>query len=186
MQQQDARAGTPITDETIFMISTKAMLVSQRFPTTNEKWEELGKSAQTCGKWKGIYKKVDNQAMIKHQAAGGCDQFGVSVLGAGAGGAVAPGRGITIDELEGCFDSLDTAATTRKITMDELVKANSTLILSIAELTTTNNRLTKEVASLSQEANKYKKGGQDKNGRRVNPAKYCPNCKQETCHYPYD
>ena len=64
--------------------------------------------------------------------------------------------------------------------LDELVKTNYTLTSSITELVATNTRLTKEVASLSQEVKKYKKGGQELNGRRVNPSKYCPNCKRET------
>ena len=42
-QKQAARAGMPITDATLVMIATKAMLATQRFPTTNEKWEELGR-----------------------------------------------------------------------------------------------------------------------------------------------
>ena len=46
-QQQAARAGMRITDETLVMIATKAMLVTQRFPTTNEKSEVLGIYAQT-------------------------------------------------------------------------------------------------------------------------------------------
>ena len=104
--------------------------------------------------------------MAKHQAVGGRDQFGGAVLRAGVGGAAAPGGGgspVTIDELEGCFDSLATATTTGKSMLDELVKSNSTLTLSIAELTATSTRLTMEVESLSQELNKYKKGGQDNN-----------------------
>ena len=98
------------------------------------------------------------------------------------------GRGtpVKIDELEGCFDSLATAATTGKKKLDELVKTNSTLTSSITELAAMNTRLTKEVASLSQEVNKYKKWGQEINGQRVNQAKYFPNCKRDTWHDPDD
>ena len=115
---------------------------------------------------------------MKRQAAGGQDQFVGDVLKAGAGGAAAPDRRVTpstIDELEGCFDSLATAATTGKTMLDELVKNNSTLTSSIAELAATNTELTREVAIFSQEVNKCKKGGQEINGRRGNTAKYCPN-----------
>ena len=55
-QQKTARAGMPITDTQLVMISTKAMLATQQFPTTNEKWEELGRSAQTRGQWKELLK----------------------------------------------------------------------------------------------------------------------------------
>ena len=46
-QQQDSRAGMPITDATLVMIVSKAMLATQRFPTTKEKCEDIGISAQT-------------------------------------------------------------------------------------------------------------------------------------------
>ena len=65
----------PITYATLFMIATKAMLASQRFRMTNEEWEEIGKSSQTWGKWKELYKKAEKQAGVKFQAAGGSDQF---------------------------------------------------------------------------------------------------------------
>ena len=90
-QQQATRAGTPITDATLVMISTKGMLATQRFPTKNEKWEELGRSAQTWVKWKDLYKKPEKQAKVKRQATGRQDQFGGAVLGAGVGGAAPPG-----------------------------------------------------------------------------------------------
>ena len=93
------------------------------------------------------------------------------------GGRVTP---VTIDELEGYFNSLNTAATTGKTTLDQLVNTNSTLTSSIAESAATNNRLTKEVTILSQEVNKCKKEGQEINSRKGNPAKYCPNCKRDT------
>ena len=104
-----------------------------------------------------MYKKAEKQSRVKRQAAGRQEQFGRALLEARAGGAANPGgRGtfVTIDELEGCFDSLATAATTRKTTLDELVNTNSTLTSSITELATTNTQLTKEVVSLLQEAKK--------------------------------
>ena len=52
--QQAARSGMPITDATLVMISTKAMLATHKFPTTNDNREELGRSAQTWGKWKHL------------------------------------------------------------------------------------------------------------------------------------
>ena len=94
---------------------------------------------------------------MKREAAGGHDQFGGSLLKARARGAEKPvGRvtPVTFDELEGCFDSLDTEATTWKTTLDELVKTNFALTSSIAELAATNTQLTKDVARFSQEVNK--------------------------------
>ena len=81
----------PITDAMLVMIATKSMLAIQRFLTTSDKWEELGRYAQTWGKWKELYKKAGKQSRVKRQVAGGQDQFGGAMIGAGAGGAAAPG-----------------------------------------------------------------------------------------------
>ena len=126
---------------------------------------------------------------MKCQAAGRQDQFLGSVLKARErGGATTGRRGtpVTIYELEGCFDSLATAATTEKTTLDEFIKTNSTLTSSIAGLADMETRLTKEVASLSHEMNKYKEGVQEINVQRGNPAKYFPNYKRDTWHKPDD
>ena len=131
----------PITDSTLVMIATKAMLATQRFPTTKEKWEELGISAQSWGKWKDLNKKAEKQSRVKRQVASGQDQFGVAVIEARAGGDVTPGRRgtpVIIDELEVCFYSLYIVATTRKKTLDELVNTNSTLTSSIIYLAATS------------------------------------------------
>ena len=72
---------------------------------------------QTWGKWKELNKKAEKKAIVKRQDAGGHDQFGRAVIGAGVGGATAPGGGgttVTIDELEGCFDRLAMAANKEK------------------------------------------------------------------------
>ena len=70
----------PITDETLVMIATKAMLATHRFPTTNKKWEELGRYVQPWVKWKDLYKKSEKKSRVKLQAAGGQDQFRGAVL----------------------------------------------------------------------------------------------------------
>ena len=98
--QQAAISGMSITDAKIVMIATKTMLVTHRSPTTNEKWKDIGRSTNKWGKWKDMYKKVEKQSRVKCQAAGGQDQFGVSILEACTGGAATPGgRGtpVTID-----------------------------------------------------------------------------------------
>ena len=134
-QQQAERASMLIMDSTLVMIATKAMLATQRFPTKDEKCEELGRYVQTWGKWKEMYTKGEKQSRVKRQAACGQDHFGGAVLEARTVGAATPGkRGtpVIIDELEGCFDSLATASTTGETTLDELVNTNSALTSYLA------------------------------------------------------
>ena len=72
-QQKAAREGMPITDSTLVINSTKEILATHRLPTTNVKLEELGRSTQTWGKWKELYKKVEKQKKDKKKATGGQD-----------------------------------------------------------------------------------------------------------------
>ena len=74
----------PITDTTLVIIATRTMLVTQRFPTKDEKWEELRRYVQTWGKWKKLYKKSEKKSRVKRQAVGGQYQFGGAVLEARA------------------------------------------------------------------------------------------------------
>ena len=106
--KQAARVGMPIKYATLVTIAIKLMLATQRFPTTNKKWEDLGRSAHMWGKWKEMYKNQRKKPRVKRQAAGGQKQFGRAVLKVRAGGAANPSRRgtpVTIDELEDCFDS---------------------------------------------------------------------------------
>ena len=83
-------------------------------------------------------------------AADNVEQFGGAGTGGargndgGSGGGAKPPAGrpypVTLDELEGCFDSLAGAAVTGKETLDELVKSNATLAKAITALTETNSR----------------------------------------------
>ena len=57
-------------DATLLMIATKVMLATNRLPKTNNKWEELGRSAQTWGKWKEQYKKAEKQSRVERQTVG--------------------------------------------------------------------------------------------------------------------
>ena len=50
-QLQAARAEMPITDNYLMMVATKAMLSSERFPRSNEDWEDLDKVSKSWMKW---------------------------------------------------------------------------------------------------------------------------------------
>ena len=77
--------------------------------------------------------------------------------GAALGGAVRgkePRAGrptlATVEDLEGCFDSLAGVAVTGKGVLEELVKSNASLTITIVTLTETNARLTKKVKTLTE------------------------------------
>ena len=55
-------------------ITTKAMVSTERYPKTNNDWEDLSKTERTWPKWKTMYRDANNKAKVKKKA---CDaQFG--------------------------------------------------------------------------------------------------------------
>ena len=71
---------------------------------------------------------------------------------------------VTMDELEGCFDSLANAAVTGKDTLESLVNSNSTLTKTNAELSETIKTQVAEIKALkaslaSSKASKKGNGG---------------------------
>ena len=60
--QKKSKQGTgnnPITDATLLLIATNAMLKIGAHPRTMNKWEDLDTSAQTWNAWKTEYKTAD-------------------------------------------------------------------------------------------------------------------------------
>ena len=63
----------------------------------------------------------------------------------------------TLEDLEGCFDSMVEVAVMGKGVLEELVKSNASLTITIATLTDTNAGLSKKVETLKSAL--AKKGG---------------------------
>ena len=72
-QTQFRRANHNITNATLLLMATNAMLIIQRFPRANERWEEKTFQAKIWPAWKILYKEADHQAKISCIAAGGKD-----------------------------------------------------------------------------------------------------------------
>ena len=137
-------------------------------------------------KWCELYKKAYMKETIQIQAGGKeAEQFGGAALGGAVGGKEPPaGRPTpaTVEDLEGCFDSLAGVAVKVKRVLEEMVKSNDSLTITIATLTDSNARLAKNVETLTAVLAKKGGGGVEVPGRE--PGKYFPNCKRETCHKP--
>ena len=120
------------------------MLCNDRFPRANEKWEELASSDSNWTKWKTIDRKAEMAEKVKKTAQGGQDQFGAhgAFKKEGAKGVGVPQ--LSIEALDGYFDSLANAATTEKEKLPELVKSNATL-------TTINTTLTASIAGFQKQ-----------------------------------
>ena len=199
-QQQAKRAKMPIDDATLLMYMTRAMLSTERYPKSKGLWEDLYRVDRIWKEWKAAYTKADSKTIVKRMAADNLEQFGGAATGSacgtsgGSGGGAKPPAGlpspVTLDELEGCFDSLAGAAVTGKETLDKLVKSNTTLAKAIAALTETNSHLAKKVEHQAAELTKRGGGGVKESGgiemRGGNKGSYCPNRKRTIWHTPYN
>ena len=137
-------------------------------------------------KWCKIYKKADMKDTIRIQSGvKEAKQFGRAALGSASRGKEPPAgcpTPATLEELEGCFDSLTGFAVTGKGVLEEMLKFNASLTITISALTNTNARLSKKVENLIAALAKKGGGGGEVPGRE--PGKYCPNSKRGTWYKP--
>ena len=107
--------------------------------------------------------------------------------GGGTGDSKKP---VTMDELEGCFDSLANAAVTGKDTLESLVNSNAALTATNAELSNTIKTQAAKIKSLASSLASIKttkKGNGGGGGSKPKrEQKWCPNCKRDTWHDPDD
>ena len=64
-QRQAGRAGRMIADETLFLFASTAMLTIERFPRTNDDWEESAERDKTWYQWETAYKRAHAKARVK-------------------------------------------------------------------------------------------------------------------------
>jgi hypothetical protein len=201
-QRRAKRAGDDgeyvVTDATLLLIASTAMLKTQQFPRVNDEWEDLPRVGRTWLAWKAMYKRAQAKARVKKLAADGQDQFGG--VAAAAGNArqlqfapVTAPPPPTTNDLAGYFDNLAAAATNEKAVLDQLVASNATLTTTNAEMVDAIKSLQANVQMLRQELLGFKlllANGRGRDGGRGGdrgtgggrPKKLCPNCKREVYH----
>ena len=54
------------------------MLTTERYPQSNNDWEDQSEDQKICTDWKSIYKKVHTKVCVKAQAAEEADKFGAA------------------------------------------------------------------------------------------------------------
>ena len=120
-QKCSNRAGNPIIEDTLLLIATNAMLLTERFPQADERWEDIPKKDLFWMAWKMLYKAVDRKANVKKQVVGGQDQFGAahSTLRKVPEPDQANGPTRLATDLDEYFDALTAATTTENIVLEE-------------------------------------------------------------------
>ena len=134
-QRQVGRARRTITNESLLLFATTAMLTTEIFPRANYYWEECAERDKTWLQWKLAYKKSHAKARIKAQANKGTIKFGAANSTAHQETAPTVENRQKVDyggmkALEGYFDNLAAAAVNEKSVLQQLVLNNNNLAAS--------------------------------------------------------
>ena len=186
-QRQASRAGRAISDDTLLLFASTAMLTSERFPWANNAWEDQAEPDKTWTTWKLAYKQTHAKARVKTQAHRGNTKFGA------ANSAARPedqlpldtqheGASENINTLEGYFTNLAAATTNEKELLNQLVLNNTTLTNSNESLVDLVKKQANDLKNLERELARLKKP----QASARNPPTLCANCKKEGYHQPQD
>ncbi len=74
-QRKVARAGLPITDQTLTILASTALLAADTFPRTTILWEELAPADKTWPAWKAAYLDARKLRANRLRATGGADNL---------------------------------------------------------------------------------------------------------------
>jgi hypothetical protein len=75
-QRKAARACLPITNQTLTVLASIALLAADTFPCTTELWEELDPANTTWATWKTAYLAAHKKRVDRPRATGGADYLG--------------------------------------------------------------------------------------------------------------
>ncbi len=75
-QCKAARARLPVTNQTLTVLASTALLAADTFPRTTELWEELDPASKTWAAWKTAYLAAHKKRANRLRATGGADYLG--------------------------------------------------------------------------------------------------------------
>jgi hypothetical protein len=75
-QRKAARAHLPVTDQTVTVLASTALLAAVTFPRTTELWEELDPADKTWAAWKTAYLAAHKKRANHLCVTGGADYLG--------------------------------------------------------------------------------------------------------------
>jgi hypothetical protein len=135
-QHKAARACLPVTNQTLTVLASTALLAANTFPRTSELWEELDPADKTWAVWKTAYLAAHKKRANRLRATGGADYLGQA--NSAHTTALYPGL---LNSINNALDILASAASNKKAILEELIASNSSLA-------TSNSNLTNQVKTL--------------------------------------
>jgi hypothetical protein len=164
-----ARACMPVTNQTLTVLTSTALLAADTFPRTTELWEELDPADKTWAAWKTAYLAAHKKRANRLRATGGADYLGHA----------SPSHSTTLnpgllDSIDNAFDNLASAASNKKAILEQLITSNSSLSTSNSNLTNQVKTLRDQHAAKSRSGICGVAGSNDPNKRREpDPDGYC-------------
>ncbi len=168
-QCKAARACLPITNQTLTILASTALLAANTFPRTTELWEELDHANKTWAAWKTAYLAAHKKRANHLRAAGGADYLGQ----ASSAHATTLNPGL-LDSIDNALDNLASAASNEKAVLEQLIASNSSLATSNSTLANQVKILRDQLAAKSRGGGGRGGGSNNPNKRRgPDPAGYC-------------
>ncbi len=149
-QRKAARACLPVTNQTLTILASTALLAADTFPCTTELWEELDPANKTWAAWKTAYLAAHKKRADRLHATGGADYLGQA--NSAPTTTLNPGL---LDSIDNALNNLASAASNEKAILEQLIASNSSLA-------TSNSNLTNQVKTLHDQLAAKSRGG----GRR--------------------
>ncbi len=137
-----------VTDQTLTVLASTALLAADTFLRTTELWEELNPADKTWAAWKTAYIAAHKKRANRLHATGGADYLGQT--NSAHTTTLNPGL---LESIDNALNNLASAASNEKAILEQLIASNSSLA-------TSNSNLTNQVKTLhDQLAAKFWGGG---------------------------
>ena len=174
----------PITDKTLLLIATNAMLKTGAHLRTTEKWEVLDAASQTWNAWNTAYKTDSMKDRFRRLATGENAAHGALRQTEAPKGTVIDDL-VNKDDLEDYFDNIAAAATTEKVVLAQLTAAIAAITINNEALVATDSKLVAEVTTPTRRLGRNPDGATSTNTPTDKQIpKTCPHCKKEGFHKP--
>ncbi len=168
-QRKAASAPLPVTDQTLTILASTALLATNTFPHTTELWEELDPANKTWAARKAAYLAAHKKRANRLRATGGADYLGQ----ANSSHTTTLNPGL-LDSINNALDNLASAASSEKAILEQFIASNSSLATSNSNLTNQVKTLCDQLAAKSRGGSGRGGGSNDPNKRRgPDPAGYC-------------
>jgi hypothetical protein len=151
-QHKAARARLPITNQTLIVLASTALLAADTFPCTTELWEELDPANKTWTAWKTAYLAAHKKRANRLRATGGADYL--SRANSAHTTTLNPGL---LHSINNALKNLASAASNKKAILEQLITSNSSLA-------TSNSNLTNQIETLHDQLVAKSRGGGGRQG----------------------